>query len=322
LLLVFRRSRLLGIGLALGFHYALGASYMGFSAMLFAMLALFAPASFYEGLWRRGRSIGSRFAPRSASRVLSPLDGAIALAVGGLGLSALGVLAIAPTEPVGGLGPPLLSQDSVRAIWGVAGAIAIVVFALVALRVRPFLDADPGIWRLRSIALAIVPLLVFANGLAPHLGLKNTQVFAMFSNLQTGGGVTNHFFLPSSWQVFGTLDDLVIIHESSDPVLSKLVGRSWKSFNYYSTYVVDRARMQRTQPAPTWEIPFVALRRRITDLHAAGEIDVRLVYERKGVIRRLDHAERDAELASLPWLARKFGLQRAIPDSRRGYCLW
>ncbi len=176
--------------------------------------------------------------------------------------------------------------------------------------------------RLAPPGLALLPLLVFAQGLAPHLGLKNTQAFAMFSNLQTGGGVTNHFLLPASLQRWDTLRDLVTIRSSSDPVLAKLVGPSWKSFNYFSTYVVDRPRLERRLPPPTWQIPYRALQRRVSELARSGARDVELRYERGGELRALAQAERDADLSGLPGWQAKLLLLRAVPDTRRGYCQW
>jgi hypothetical protein len=101
-----------------------------------------------------------------------------------------------------------------------------------------------------------------------------------------------------------------------------LVGPSWNWFNYFSTYSVDRSKLQRNHPAPTWRLPYIALRRRITELAHSGEENVRLVYERNGIVHRFDRAETDTELATLGWFPRKFLLLRAVPDTDRGYCLW
>ena len=54
----------------------------------------------------------------------------------------------------------------------------------------------------------LVGWLAFAVGLAPHVGLKNVQSYAMFSNLHTGRGASNHLFVPASWQVFDYQKDL------------------------------------------------------------------------------------------------------------------
>jgi hypothetical protein len=176
--------------------------------------------------------------------------------------------------------------------------------------------------RIRPLLMAAMPLLVLLIGAAPHLGLKNTQSFAMFSNLETGAGRSNHLFIPSSWQRWDHLNDLVVIHSSNDPALAKLVGPSWKTFNFFSTFVVDSARMARELPEPEWRLPYFALRRRVASLTRLGQKDIEVTYERGGQIRRVRRAEEDPELSRVPYFLNKFLLMRAVPDSDRGYCLW
>jgi len=69
-------------------------------------------------------------------------------------------------------------------------------------------------------------MIVFVYDLSPHIGLKNIQVLAMYSNLKTEGGSTNHFFIPSSIQVFDNLRNLAEIKGSSIGGLNK--------FSHYS----------------------------------------------------------------------------------------
>ena len=144
----------------------------------------------------------------------------------------------------------------------------------------------------------------------------------MFSNLETGNGRSNHLFIPSSWQRFDHLSDLVTIHASNDPALKKLVGPSWKSFNFFSTYVVDRVRVERELDPPRWRLPHFALRRRIAFLTRLGQKDIVVTYERDGEVHRVTNAEEDPELSKVPLLPNKFLLIRAVPDSERGYCMW
>jgi hypothetical protein len=70
--------------------------------------------------------------------------------------------------------------------------------------------------------LVILPLLVFANGLMPYVGLKTETSWAMFSNLRTEGGVSNHWLIPPGAQVFDYQDDLVEIVSSSNGDLQAL----------------------------------------------------------------------------------------------------
>ena len=66
-------------------------------------------------------------------------------------------------------------------------------------------------------SLMTVPVVVFFNGLSPYFGLKTENSFAMFSNLRTEGGVTNHFIVPADLQVFDFQKAVVEVVSSSDP---------------------------------------------------------------------------------------------------------
>ena len=70
--------------------------------------------------------------------------------------------------------------------------------------------------------LWVFPLLVFLNGSCPYLGLKTTTAFAMFSNLRTEGGQSNHFFL-RNYALFQYQDDLVEVRNSNDYRFYELV---------------------------------------------------------------------------------------------------
>lgn len=319
LLLLPGRTRLLGMLLAGGFHYVLGAGYPGFSAMLFALLSLFAPPSLFAALPGRSASAGRLPAPAPWRARLDAGLGAVAGALAALGL---GALLLAPDAGLVGAGAPLLSKGAVAGLWLAYGAVLLGGFALALRRLRPWRAERHAIYRLRYPSLGLLPLLVFLNGMTPHLGIKNTLAFAMFSNLRTEGGTTNHLLLPASLQRWHALDDLVEIRSSSDPVLAKLVGPSWRSVTYFSTYIVGARRLAARRDPPKWRLPYLSLRRRVNDLARSGARNVRLTYERAGVVRSLDRAERDPELSRLSLLERKLLFLRAVPDGERGYCMW
>ena len=100
------------------------------------------------------------------------------------------------------------------------------------------------------------------------------------------------------------------------------VEPSWRPINYFSTTLIARERLRGLHEPPQWELPYFALRRRVADLAAAGATGIRITYERDGRVHRLTHAERDPELAHVPWLPNKLMLMRAVQTSDRGYCLW
>ncbi len=324
LLLWFRRTRSFGIALAVGFHYVLGASYPGFSAMLYAMLVLFAPPGFFDRLWALGRALADRApaAARRLARVRPSLDAALRTLALALAAFTLFALVFAPSGAIARMGPPWLSREAVTGLWLVYGVGCMVVLAR-CIWGPPLWSPAPGrAFRMRYGSLAVIPLAAFANGLSPHVGLKNTLSYAMFSNLRTEDGFTNHLVIPGSWQVFDYQRDLVTIHSSSDPVLQKLVGPSWRTFNYFSTYVVGVRTIAYRYDPPSWRLPYFALRRRISELAAEGVTDIEVDFERNGERRRLRQAERDPELSRVPYWLNKFLFLRAVPEGRRGYCLW
>lgn len=72
----------------------------------------------------------------------------------------------------------------------------------------------------------LIPLIVLLNGASPYLGLKTENSFAMFSNLRTEGGISNHFIVPASVQLFDFQKDMVEIISSSDQDLQALADEN------------------------------------------------------------------------------------------------
>ncbi|RYF85284.1 MAG: hypothetical protein EOO03_13535 [Chitinophagaceae bacterium] len=70
-------------------------------------------------------------------------------------------------------------------------------------------------------SFAIVPVIVFLNGLSPYLGLKTENSYSMYSNLRTEGGISNHYLIPAGVQIFDYQKDLVEIVSSTDSTLNK-----------------------------------------------------------------------------------------------------
>jgi hypothetical protein len=81
--------------------------------------------------------------------------------------------------------------------------------------------AEKNLFSVAHWSLIFLPLLVFLNGTSPYLGLKTEYSFAMFSNLRTEGGVSNHWIVPASTQIFDYQKDMVEIVRSSDPKLQR-----------------------------------------------------------------------------------------------------
>eukprot|EP00746_Dinoflagellata_sp_MGD_P141815 gnl/MRDRNA2_/MRDRNA2_74861_c0_seq2.p1 gnl/MRDRNA2_/MRDRNA2_74861_c0~~gnl/MRDRNA2_/MRDRNA2_74861_c0_seq2.p1 ORF type:complete len:277 (+),score=19.44 gnl/MRDRNA2_/MRDRNA2_74861_c0_seq2:3-833(+) len=68
-------------------------------------------------------------------------------------------------------------------------------------------------WRLGPMYIAIV---VFGlNCMAPYLGIKTHSTWTMFSNLRLENGVSNHFVVPASFQIFDELRDIVYVNSTN-----------------------------------------------------------------------------------------------------------
>ncbi|CAK0847976.1 unnamed protein product [Prorocentrum cordatum] len=69
-----------------------------------------------------------------------------------------------------------------------------------------------------TVARATVGLALL-NGMCPYLGLRTQATWTMFSNLCVEGGVTNHWIVPASWQIFGYTNECVTVTSTDVPAL-------------------------------------------------------------------------------------------------------
>jgi hypothetical protein len=208
LLLAFRRTRHVGILVGALFHWVLATnpngSFYNFSSMLFAVFMLFAAPAFITD--------AANWLGRSRVQIAS---WAIAAGLAGY------VLAAYPSF----YGDALWSKTIGRTFWYPYGTGLMALFAVLLVRRRELARGEPMTFRLAQPALAAVPLLVFLNGLAPHIGLQTATTWAMFSNLRTEGARSNHWLIPASLQIFDYQRDSVRIVASSDPYLDSIKTR-------------------------------------------------------------------------------------------------
>jgi hypothetical protein len=134
----------------------------------------------------------------------------------------------------------------------------------------------------------VFPALLIFDGINPYLGLKTDTAFAMYSNLRSEGGTTNHLIWRHPLDLANYQEDLVQIVDSSDPALKAAAKRGWP-------------------------LPFFDLRRRISSLAKEGGKNISVSYVRNGQLVQVEKAELDPELATRPpLLERKLLLFRAI----------
>jgi len=176
--------------------------FYNFSAMLFAMFTLFAPPSLTAH-------------PMIGSRVFR--IGAVAVAVAS-GVIAVLVRLVPRTA--------LPTADPFLVLWDMYGAALIIAFAAPIWSSRHATSQPaPVLFAMHRPALAVVPIVVVLNGIMPYVGLKTETSWAMFSNLRTEGGRSNHWVIPASSQVFDFQRDLVQVTSSSDEGLRWVAKR-------------------------------------------------------------------------------------------------
>jgi hypothetical protein len=145
-------------------------------------------------------------------------------------------------------------------------AASLVTFYRYRFAKAPALDFCPAIWS----GLLVAAIMVF-SGISPYLGLKTLNAFAMYSNLRTEGGYSNHFVVPAGWQVFSYQKDLVDVVETNILSLQE---------------VVDKDLL----------LPYQQLRAEITREKKHGTEGIRVVFRRNGETFSTAHAEDDPQL--------------------------
>lgn len=207
LLLVFKRTRKPGLLIGVVFHSILAYSsyngYFDFSSMMFALYFLFTGPDFavyLKNKWQALRNVKffNRF---SVTRLLITL--VVILAVMGL-IHKLNYAL------------PDFPDFNLYCYWLIYNLVFLYFIIKYCLQKSP---SEPGIFSLYHRLHWIFPVIVFLNGLSPYLGLKTENSFSMFSNLRTEGGVTNHYLIPASFQIFDYQREYVEILASSDPFL-------------------------------------------------------------------------------------------------------
>lgn len=214
-LLCFRQTRNAGVIVGLLFHCILSYStynaFYDFSSVMFAAYFLFLTPAFGLNISRRFQrlkeSVSMRFQKFSFARLGFILC---------IGLVLFALLAV--------LNRPLNSYRSVHLyfFWTVYSLLFAACVMMHVLTPGSSARIKESIFRWAHWSLLIIPIVVFINGTLPYLGLKTENSYAMFSNLRTEGGRTNHFIIPASTQIFDYQKEIVQIVSSTDSVLQRL----------------------------------------------------------------------------------------------------
>lgn len=213
-MLCFRRTRHAGVFIGFLFHLVLSYStynaFFDFTSMILAVYFLFTSYDFNARVDEWKKNAGSKtkalFGIYSTARLII---------VCGVIIFVVGILA--------GLNKILHdpAQFHLYFFWTLYGLVLTYLLAKF-LFVKVEQSGIEKPFALRSSWLLILPVIVFLNGTSPYLGLKTENSYAMFSNLRTEGGVSNHFILPAEVQIFGYQKEMVEIVSSSDSKLQRL----------------------------------------------------------------------------------------------------
>jgi len=293
LLLWGRKTWFYGLVLGGVFHLSIGLLFRHFSMLMFALNILFVPAGTFTGLIGRFEE----WARRASFGVLG-LVGVIRLQAFVWTAVFMGVWA---RSELSGLDSFSLESGYYQALraWDLAAALILGAGAWI-LGPRRRTLGDARMLSTRWPWLNAAGVVLALNCLAPYYGLKDRAVLAMYSNLNTSGGGSNHFLMPGkAFKIFPYLDDMATIRETNVDA-----WRVWLSEGY------DR-------------VSFVMLQRDVRHLAIWGRKEISLRYERGG--REFDwmRAEDVPELVTRePYWRKKLVYVRDARSDGKNICRW
>jgi hypothetical protein len=176
-------------------------------------------------------------------------------------------------------------------------AVLIAAAMSVLIRYR-FAEAPPfGFVPAVRPGLLVAALMVF-SGIAPYLGPHTLNTFAMYSNVRTEGGSSNHIVMPPGLQIFSYQRDLVDIVETNIASLQRVVKTDML-------------------------LPYQQLRVEIAKEIRKGRKGIQVVFLRQGVTISTTHAEDHPQMGEpLNAVSYKFLNFRAIEKSGGRACTY
>jgi len=189
--LVVPRLRLLGIAIASVFHFTLALNdFYNFSAMLFAVFPLFVPEAVAALIRRWKDLVGEGELSNPSMQRIGFRVGKIILVLLLAGIAFGGVDSVAAG----------------RALFNAYGLLYVLATLSLIPSRAAWSTSLPGarffLPNKEHRTLMLLPMLVILNGSSPYLGLKTETSFAMFSNLRTIGGLSNHLLVGAGVQIF------------------------------------------------------------------------------------------------------------------------
>lgn len=274
-LLCFRKTRLTGIIVGLMFHTVIAFNpyngFYDFSSMIFAVYFLFTD-NFFAAKFKAVYNKVAEFRIRLKEGLNDPFSFVNLGMIVAIFVCAMMILYALTKE----------FEDFFRHIfWGIYSLsfIILAIYVFVSGKGKSEKENTP-FFKVPHPVFLLLPLIVFLNGCSPYLGLKTENSFAMFSNLRTEGGISNHLFIPAGSQIFNFQDELIEITGSSDPNLQKFADKGNLLVFYEFKHLVSLIRPERVEFIRNGKLEKFELR-------AAMANDDDLLHENPFLIRKL-----------------------------------
>jgi hypothetical protein len=217
--LYWRRFFWVGLLVSLPFHYVIPISgyswYMDFSSLVFALYMLSVPRDVSSGLYSTGAWLVRRVPHLGAG-----MSAVVALALV-WGLAGAAVLAAATfLYPGRALG--LLWHSAWLIVWALFGGLSMLFIIRAALLEQPYQEQGPR--KRQSWWVYAIPTVLFVTAFSPYVGLKTESSIAMFSNLHTEGGVSNHLLFPEPPYLFDYQTNVARVIDSNSKQLQAIAA--------------------------------------------------------------------------------------------------
>ena len=329
ILLIIPKTRIYGFVLGICFHFILGFQYPGFTVFAYSLYSLFIPSSSYDKIKTKVAELMDRIweALPGISNYKHWEKTMFRNIIINIVLVLLIFFILRVFKAGGQRTLPPVSEVGLYLIFCTFLGITFIYF--VVRRLKELRIDERLVFIPQKKWILIFPAIVFLNGLLPYIGLKNIQVFAMFSNLQTEGGKTNHLLIPSSFQLFNNLEDLVSIKRSNNKMLNQFSQGVFRKIKGVTTVLIPKSYVEYMKDKNEnfkiilkYKIPFVMLQNIVTRGTQLGVKNIELEYERGGETFNAKNAELDPLLNNASAFQIIFLPQRAVPDDERGLCMW
>lgn len=295
-LLLGRRTWFLGLAVGVCFHLTTGLFMRHYPSIMFALYWVFVPDNVQRDLVAR---ISGRLRALTRGRV-----GVVAALVGGT--VALSIATYFVHRHLQAMDWPKRHPDGgyypVVRVWNGLVVLAAAAVAVTLLRMRALKTVERGRMRVKAWWLHGIVVAFGVNCMSPYLGLKTSTSIAMWSNLITTGGVSNHVLIPAgTFEVYRYASDVVRVHSANDKKLRRFARRDellpWYDFRRQVRAAIRRAKKQ-------------------------GKT-VRFTYERGGQVVRVRDAAQHREFRyRLGYWDRKFVKIKRVRADYRAKCVW